>query len=138
MKKLKLLAVACILIVATAFVSCSNDDDDNSVDVPQAVLKTEFVTEVTGAETGIVNQEVILTITYVVGGDCSELSKVIETASGNTKKIEIEVKYDKTKYCTQPTTQTFDYKFKATAAGTYLLRFKKSATEFITHTIVVS
>lgn len=133
MKKLKLHAVALVLFATTAFVSCSKDDDNN-----QTISKTEFVTQVTGPTTGTVNQELSLTVTYAVAGDCGTFEKTIETTTGNTKTIEVQVKYDKTKVCTQPTTQTTVYKFKAAAAGTYILKFKKSATEFVTQTIVVS
>lgn len=133
MKKLRLHAVALFMFATTSLTSCSNDDDNN-----QTISKTEFVTEVTGTETGTVNQELLLNVTYTVGGDCSEFEKTFETANGNTKTIEVVVKYDSTKICTQPTTQMFVYKFKATTAGTYILKFKKSATEFITKTIVIS
>ena len=132
MKKLRLTAVALLMFTATAFTSCSNDDENNTVS------KTEFVTDVTGSETGSVNQEVLLNVTFAVGGDCGEFEKTVETVEGNTKTIELKVKYDTSKVCIQPTTHTIVYKFKATAAGTYILKFKKTATEYITRTIVIS
>lgn len=133
MKKLKLHVVALVLFTATAFVSCSDDDNGNST-----VSKTEFVTEVDGPETGEVNKDVLLNVTFAVEGECGEFEKTIETTTGNTKTIEVQVKYDSSKVCTQPTTRTMVYKFKSTAVGTYILKFKKSATEFITQTIVIS
>lgn len=132
MKKLQLHAVALLLFAATTFISCSNDDDTNTIS------KTEFVTQVNGPTTATINQEISLDVTYAVAGECGVFEKTLETVTGNTKTIEVVVKYGDTDLCTQPTTQTLVYKFKATAAGTYLLKFKKSATEFITQTIVVN
>lgn len=132
MKKLKLHAVALLLFTATALVSCSTDENQTTTS------EKEFVTQVTGPTTGTVNQELSLNVTYSVDGECGEFEKTVETTVGNTKTIEVVVKYDRTKACTQPTTQNTVYKFKATTAGTYILKFKKSATEFITQTIVVS
>lgn len=133
MKKLRLHTVAVLLFTATAFISCSNDDDNNST-----TSKTEFVTQVTGPATGAKNQELSFDVTYAVAGDCGTFERTVETTTGNTKTIEVKVKYDKSKVCTQPTTQSFVYKFKATAAGTYILKFKKTATDFVTQTIVVN
>lgn len=133
MKKLRLHTVAVVLFTAATFMSCSKDDDNN-----QTISKTESVTQVTGPTTGTVNQEISLNVTYTVDGDCGTFEKTVETTTGNTKTIEVKVKYNKSKVCTQPTTQTMVYKFKVTAAGTYILKFKKSATEFVTQTIVVN
>lgn len=132
MKKLRLQTVAVLLFTAITFMSCSKDDDN------QTTSKTEFVTEVSGPTTGSINQEILLNVTYAVAGECGVFEKTIETTTGNTKTIEVKVRYGDTDVCTQPTTQTTVYKFKATTAGTYILKFKKSATEFVTQTIVVN
>jgi hypothetical protein len=53
------------------------------------------------------------------------------------KPIEVESKYEGTDCGTTPVSKTVVYKFKSTTVGTYNLKFKKTATEFITHTIVI-
>lgn len=131
MKKLRLQTVAVVLFTATTLMSCSKDDEGNTV------TKTEFVTNVTGATTATVNQEVPLNVTYHVDGTCGVFDKTVESTTGNTTTIEVKVKYA-TQVCSGPTTQTLAYKFKKATAGTYILKFKKSATEFITQTIVVN
>ena len=133
MKKFRLHTIAVLMLTAAAFTSCSNDDNNNSTS-----SKTEFVTQVAGPTTATVNQELSLDVTYTVAGECGVFEKTVETTAGNTKTIEVKVKYGTIEVCTQPTTRNMVYKFKATVAGTYILKFKKNATEFITQTIVVN
>ncbi len=131
MKKFRLHAVALVLFVATAFTSCSDDDSTNTV------KKTAFVTVVTGAATADVNQEIPLTVTFAVDNLCGVFNKFVETTDANTRTISVEAKYPGNNCDTTPATKTTTYNFKATAVGTYTLKFKKSATEFVTHTVVV-
>lgn len=133
MKKFRLQTVAMILFVAVSLTSCSKDDDQ-----PQVVTKTSLVTAVTGPTTGTPNQELSFTVTYAVENNCGVFSKFVETTTANTKQIEVQSKYEGTNCGTTAATKTTTYKFKPTASGTYILKFKKSATEFITQTIVVN
>jgi hypothetical protein len=132
MKNFRLQAAVVVLFIATAFTSCS--DDDNT---PSAVTKTSLVSKVEGAVTGDINVEVPLTVTFSVDNNCGSYNKFIETAAANTKTIEVESKYEGTDCGTTPTSKTAVYKFKSTTVGTYNLKFKKTATEFVTHTIVI-
>lgn len=132
MKKFKLQAVALVLLVSTAFTSCSDDDSGTNL-----VTKKSLVTAVTGPETGDLNQDVTLNVTFAVENNCGAFNKYIETTAGTTKNIEVEAKYEGSDCGTTATTKTATYKFKSATAGTYSLKFKKTATEFITHTIVI-
>lgn len=132
MKKFKLQAVALVLLVSTAFTSCSDDDSGTSL-----VTKKSLVTAVTGPETGDLNQDVTLNVTFAVENNCGAFNRYIETTEGTTKNIEVEAKYEGSDCGTTATTKTTTYKFKSATAGTYSLKFKKTATEFITHTIVI-
>jgi hypothetical protein len=132
MKKLRLQTVAMILFVAVSLTACSKDDDQ-----PQAVTKTSLVSAITGPTTGIPNQELSFTVTYAVENNCGTFNKFVETTTENTKKIEVQSKYEGTSCGTTPATKTTTYKMKPTAEGTYTLKFKKTATEYVTQTIVV-
>ena len=132
MKKFKLQTVALVVFVATAFASCSNDDDTKA-----PVTKTSFTTLVAGAETADINQEISLNVTFAVDNNCGAFNKFVETSQANTKTIAVEAKYVGDNCGTTPTTKIAAYKFKSATAGTYTLKFKKSATEFVTHTVVV-
>jgi hypothetical protein len=132
MKNLKLKVVALVLFVSAGFVSCNNDD------IPSVVTKRALVSAVTGATTATVNQEITLEVTYSVENSCGVFNKFIETTAENTKTIEVETKYEGKDCGTTAATKKTSYKFKAAVAGTYILKFKKSATEFVTQTITVS
>ena len=135
MKKLRLPAIALLLFTAAAtFTSCSSDDDSSTA----PVFKTAFVTAVTGPETGAINEELSLNVTFTVDNACGVFDKVVATTAANTQTIEVKAKYAGNNCGTTPTTKATVYKFKPTAAGTYLLKFKKTATEFITQTVVVN
>lgn len=135
MKKLRLNVAAIVLFTAAAFTSCSNDDDNNS---GTPTSKTAFVTAVTGPTTGTVNTELSLNVAFTADNACGVFDKVIETTAANTKTIEVKAKYTGTNCGTTPTSKTTVYKFSATTAGTYVLKFKKTATDFVTQTIVVN
>ena len=134
MKKFKLHAIALLVVASSVFTSCSNNDD---IPGPSVVLKESLVTVVTGPETANLNQEVSLTTSFVVENSCGAFNKFIETTVGNTKTIVVEANYVGSNCVATPATKTATYKFKSATAGTYNLKFKKTATEFITHTIVV-
>lgn len=93
---------------------------------------------VTGPTTAKVNEEITLGITYSVESNCGVFNKFIETTVDKTKTIEVETKVEGTTCDTTPATKKTTYKFKAAAVGVYILKFKKSATEFVTQTITVS
>jgi len=134
MKKIKLTTIALVLFAGAAFTSCSNDDDNTTA----PVTKRHFVTAVTGPTTGTVNQELTLNVSFAVDNNCGTFSKFVETAPADQPLIEVEAKYAGTDCGTTPVTKTAPYKFKSTAKGTYNLKFKKSATESITQTIVIN
>lgn len=52
-------------------------------------------------------------------------------------ELKIKCPLEGTDLGTTPTSKTVVYKFKSTAVGTYNLKFKKTPTEFVTHTIVI-
>lgn len=133
MKNFRLQTATVLMLVATAFTSCS--DDDNT---PNAVTKSSLVTKVEGATTANINVEIPVTVTFSVDNKCGSYNRFIETTAANTKTIEVESKYEGSDCGTTLTSKTAVYKFKSAAVGTYSLKFKKSATEFTTHTIVVN
>jgi hypothetical protein len=133
MKRLKLKAIALALFVTAGFVSCNNDDD-----TPFFTTKKTLVSLVTGPTTGKVNQELTLNVTFAVDNNCGAFNKFIETTTDKTTVIEVEAKYEGSNCGATVVNKTTTYKFKATTVGTYILKFKKSATEFVTQTIVIT
>jgi hypothetical protein len=132
MKNLRLKAAALVLFVTAGLASCSSDD------APTIVTKKTFVTEVTGPTTAKLNEEIALEVTYAVENNCGVFNKFVETSAENTKTIEVETKVEGTTCDSTPATKKTTYKFKAATEGTFILNFKKSETEFVTQTIIVS
>jgi len=132
MKKFKL-PVALLLLSATCtFTSCSDDDDSKPVE-----KRTAFVTLVDGGETAAVNQEVKLNVSFIVDNLCGSFGKFTEVSEATGKSIVVEAKYEGENCGQAIDTLVAEYKFKAATAGSYILKFKKSATESVNHTVVV-
>jgi hypothetical protein len=136
MKKFKLKSVLVVLFLATALVSCSNDDD--KVTAPGESTKNALVTEIKGPETGKVNEELSYDVTFIVDNACGEFNKFTEVTLGTEKGWQVEVKYPGG-VCTQqvPDPKKTVYKFKSATAGTFEIKFRKSETEFITQKVII-
>ncbi|RZJ73255.1 hypothetical protein [Flavobacterium sp.] len=132
MKKIKFQAMALVAFLAMGAVSCSDDDA-----TPSTNLGTVYATEVTGPETGDVNQELSYAVKYSVTNACGTFDRYVEATAGNTKTIELVARYVGNNCGNTPVVKDTVYKFKPTAVGTYNLKFKKSATEFLTKSVVV-
>jgi hypothetical protein len=135
MKSFRLKSVLVVLFLATAFVSCSNDDDKVT---SKPTTKVAFVTEVKGPATGKVNEELSYDVTFIVDNACGEFSKFSETTIGAVKGLQVEAKYP-SEVCTQqvPDPKKTVYKYKSATKGTFEIKFKKSETEFITTKVVI-
>ncbi|WP_276380407.1 hypothetical protein [Flavobacterium sp. H4147] len=135
MKSFKLKSILVVLFLSISIVSCSNDDDEKPV-VPN--VKAALVTEIKGPATGKVNDELSYEVTFVVDNACGEFDKISEVTIGAVKGLQVIAKYP-SEVCTQqvPDPKKTVYKFKATAKGTYDIKFKKSETEFLTQKVVI-
>lgn len=133
MKKFALKTLAIVLFTSTALISCSSDDGGETI-----ILKKSLVSLVEGPTTGVKNQEVTLNVSYGVENSCGNFNKFVETISGNTKTVEVESKYVGSNCGQVAATKVIPYKFTVNQAGTYIFKFKKSASEFITQTVVIS
>jgi len=136
MKNFKFKSVLVVLFLATALISCSNDDDKPSG--PNPVVKVASVTEITGPATGKVNEELSYDITFVADNACAEFSKFSETIISDVRGLQVEVK-DPSEVCTLqvPNPKKTVYKFKSDVKGTFEFKFKKSDNEFVTKKVVI-
>lgn len=136
MKNFRLKSVLVVLLGLIIFASCNNDDDKSPV---TETTKNAFATELKGPATGKVNVEISYDVTFVPATACGEFNKFTEATIGSVKGLQVEVKYP-SEVCTQqvPAPKTVVYKFKSGTKGTFEIKFKKSATEFITQTVVIS
>ncbi|RKR05900.1 hypothetical protein C8C83_5251 [Flavobacterium sp. 90] len=137
MKNFKLKSVLVVLFLGIALTSCSSDDDKPTP--PTSNTKISFVSAVTGPATGKVNDELSYEATYTPETACGVFSKFTEVSIGASKGFGVEVKYP-AEVCTLqiPQPQKAVYKFKATAKGTFEIKFQKSATEFLIQKVVIN
>ncbi|WP_316634592.1 hypothetical protein [uncultured Flavobacterium sp.] len=136
MKNFKLKSVLVVLFSGTALISCSNNDD--KVTAPVENTKISLATEIKGPAAGKVNDELSYDITYTPDTACGVFNKFAEVTIGAVKGLGVDVKYP-SDVCTlqTPQPQKAVYKFKATAKGTFEIKFKKSETEFLTQKVVI-
>ncbi|MFB9080880.1 hypothetical protein ACFFLS_22295 [Flavobacterium procerum] len=135
MKSFRLKSVLVVLFLSISFASCSNDNDEKT---PVPTTKAALVTEIKGPATGKVNDELSYDVTYVVDNACAEFDKISEVTIGDVKGLQVIAKYP-SQICTTeiPAPKKTVYKFKATAKGTFEIKFKKSETEFLTQKVVI-
>lgn len=131
MKNFALKTIAAILFVSTSLLSCSDDNESETI-----ITRNEFVTEVTGPETGNLNQEVTFNVTFNVQNSCGNFYKFAETISGNSKTVQVQSIYNNSECGNTPVSKTQPYKFTINTAGTYTFKFKSSQSTFITKTVV--
>jgi len=129
------------LFLIGSITACSVSDDTAN-DGPVYIYVP--VTAVNGPTTATVNQEITLNVSYRVETTCGIFHSFYQEGGTNTEPlITILAQYTRGEDCeTIPTTKIAPYKFKATAAGTYILKFRYkngiTADSFVTQTIVVS
>lgn len=132
MKKFALKTLAITLFIATSITSCSSDEGGETI-----ISKTSFLTSVEGPATGNVNEKITLTTKYFIDNNCGVFERFNELQSTNTKTIDVQVKYTGDNCPAAPKEVTTPYVFEVNQAGTYTFKFKKSASQFITHVVTV-
>lgn len=95
------------------------------------------VTKVDGPNTGVINQEIFLLVSFGCNSDCGDFGYFEQSFSGNTTTINVIAKYEGC-FCTQgaPIRQTI-YKFNSAQTGTYYLKFLKTPGNYLIDTITI-
>lgn len=125
------------LLVSLAMIaSCDISSDDN--ERVCSYISGVGVSEVRGPNTANVNEEITLDVAFVVQNSCGGFQKFHQTQTGNDIILTVNAIYEGCDCEDTPELIDTTYKFKALSAGVYNLKFKKTNTEFITHTVTVS
>lgn len=127
-KPAKLLLSLFVIILS----SCLKKETDNCVSYSEAPI-----TEVTGSETGFINQPVNLTVSFGCFNGCGNFGRLETSQSNDTTIIKVIAKYSGC-ICTQdaPIRQT-NYAFQSATAGTYFLKFSKLDGSFILKQVLI-
>lgn len=100
------------------FAACKKEND-----APQVVYSAWPVNKIEGATIGSVNQEIPITVSWPYSTGCDIVDKFHESPSANTVTV-TTLGYTIKGPCTMDAgVKTSTYRFKATSAGTYTLKF---------------
>lgn len=132
MKIIKL-HICAFFIGLLALTSCDITDDT------QTCIATIYApaTEVTGPATATINQEVDFAVKFKIENSCGSFLGFAESTA-TPKQIAATVRYDGCDCNEVVTNVTKNYKFKATVAGEYTLKFLTANSQYITKTITVT
>ena len=113
---------------------CCNKKANNSTCLS---FQAGSVTKVDGPNTGSVNQELFLLVSFGCTSDCGDFGYFEQSLNGNTTTINVIARYEGC-FCTQgaPIRQTI-YKFNAAQTGTYYLKFLKTTGNYLIDTITI-
>ncbi|MDI1255239.1 MAG: hypothetical protein PSV16_03980 [Flavobacterium sp.] len=132
---MKLKSILFLLLTAVAFSSCDISGSNSSTCSQIIGIGT---TAVTGPTVAAVNETIVLNVSYI-RSSCATFSNFYEVNDVDGKLITVNVQVDPCACTSEETiTESKNYNFKRTTAGTYVLKFKVTNTTFVTHTIVVS
>jgi hypothetical protein len=137
MKNFRLQSVLAVLFLTISLVSCSSDDNSGK-ETSQTTSRTANVTAISGPATGKVNVEINYEISFIVDNACGQFDRIADISIGKEEGFQVEAKYPNTT-CPNltPTALRTTYTFLAPSKGTYVIKFKKSDTEFIAKTVVI-
>jgi hypothetical protein len=133
MNKRYLTQVFLFFTIIITLLGCTKKNTDN---ICLSFAKAP-VTKVEGPITALVNQEIILTVSFSCFNGCGQFGNFDEAINGNLTTISVNAKYEGC-ICTQdiPTRQT-TYKFKKSQKGSFDLKFLQTDNTFLTYTIIV-
>lgn len=123
-----------IIFSFSLFISC--DDTDNDVELC-AYKETAYVTSVNAPAIGSVDEVLNIEVSFPLASGCGQFERFVVSNEGNTSTIEIIAAYIGCVCTLDAPTRTVNYEFSASKTGIYELKFKSSATEFITVFITI-
>jgi hypothetical protein len=133
MNKLKLIILTTLLVAIFVQQSCSKAHDDKCLSFVKAP-----VTKVEGPNTGTINQDLTLEVSFGCFNGCGRFGNFEQTSNNDTTTINVIAKYEGC-MCTQdaPIRQT-TYNFKATEKGTYYLKFWQAEKGYLLYTVQIN
>lgn len=125
-----------LVLLALCFASCKKDEVDAKQTTSNIPSVETIVTGVNGPTTGLVNQELSYTLLWPNTSSQSYFHHLsASNLSDSTRRIKLFVISDTASIAKADRKQTAVFKFKASAAGTYYLKFAKPGND-TTYSIV--
>jgi hypothetical protein len=126
------LTISLYFLSSIILFSCSKNNDNKCLSYTNAP-----VTKVEGANSGLVNQQLSLKISFTCFNGCGQFGRIEQASNADTTTINIIAKSEGC-VCTDVllTKQTI-YNFKATQAGIYYLKFWQTEKNYLIDTITI-
>lgn len=131
MKRSKIVFFIGIVLVILSSDGCTKESDKCLSYATESVIKVE------GAATGAINEEIGLRVTYT-SGVCDDFFEFEESVDIKTSTIKVITRSEICICTLQLVPREVVYKFKATEAGTYALKFQREEGFYVTHTITIN
>lgn len=128
--------ISLVALMAVVFANC-DIKETNSSSCP--VIIGVSTTAVTGPVEAAVNETVNLEVSYKTKASCGSFSSFYKNPSVEPliDIITVNTVYDACACDEVESIKTQNYAFKKSAAGVYIVKFKKTNEDFIEHTITV-
>ena len=125
--------IVILFSLALLLISCKkNKENSNCLSYTNAA-----VTNIAGPNAALVNQEIVLAISFQCTNGCGQFGSFEENSVGNIIQVTVKAKYEGC-ICTQDLPiRTSQYKFKKSQPGSFELRFLQSNNSYLSHTVVV-
>jgi hypothetical protein len=95
------------------------------------------VTKITGPDSGYVNQDISLIVSFGIFNGCGKFGNVEQTQNADTTFIKLNAKYEGC-ICTQLAgTMDTTFSFRANHAGIYFLKFLQPDQSYLTDTLFI-
>jgi hypothetical protein len=142
MKKIIPLCLLSSYFLLSGITSCSKEDVNNQKDsmnlaAPCLNWKSAPTISINGPTTAAVNEQVNVKVRIGVINGCGSYAGVEQQPNGNTINYKAIAKYEGCLCTANAPIVEGTHMFRATQAGTYILKFWKTDTSTVNHTIVV-
>ena len=132
MTKIRFTIITGYLFIVFILLSCNKTSDNNCLSFTNA-----SVTKVEGPKTGLVNQDINLSVYFTCINGCGQFGRIEQNSKADTTIINVIAKYEGCVCTDVLLTKQTTYKFTATKIGTYYLKFWQTEKNYLTDTITV-
>lgn len=125
--------LACCLSSVVGVLSCGKSNDN-----PCSISYSNApVTKVQGPSSGLVNQDLALSVLFTCFNSCGRFGRIEENSNADTTTIKVIARYEGCVCADVLSGGQAIYKFRATRAGTYHLKFWQGKNSYLTDTITI-
>jgi len=119
-----------LLLLVLFFTACKKGDIKPIAMIPCRDTLQHDIISVSGTTKSLINQEIAFSVSWKASNNCDQFVGFKQDTSANTIAIKAFASHDSCGVCAITTVapKPATYKFKATKAGTYYLKFYKTGS----------